>query len=144
MAAAGRRAAAWPLGLVVGTACGAPSSLSRHDASAPDRGAPATASTQARDPLAELRAWETSTRASTDFARARTSDIALGTDPYVIRRMRGSEDPTADGRFVGLLRGRSAIVELDDSLREVGRLGAPASPSGLAVSARGEVFSVGE
>jgi hypothetical protein len=58
--------------------------------------------------------------------------------------MHGSGDGTADGRFVGLLRGRSALVELDDSLREVGRLGAPASPTGLAVSASGEVFSVGE
>jgi hypothetical protein len=58
--------------------------------------------------------------------------------------MRTSADPTAGGRFVGILRGRSAVVELDESLREVGRLGAPESPTGLAVSADGEVFSVGE
>jgi hypothetical protein len=144
-AAAGRRAAAWPLGLVLGTACGAPSALSRQAAPAADPGAPAAAPAQAQDPLAALRAWETATRAETDFARAQTSDVALGTDPYVIRWMRSSADRTAaGGRFVGLLRGRSAVVELDESLREVGRLGAPASPTGLAVSAGGEVFSVGE
>ena len=46
--------------------------------------------------------------------------------------------------FVGLLRGRSAIVLLDADLREIQRLDAPASPTGLAVSPMGEVFVSGE
>ncbi|HXN33193.1 MAG TPA: hypothetical protein VN894_15080, partial [Polyangiaceae bacterium] len=96
------------------------------------------------DPLAELRSWEAATRAQTDFVRARTSDVALGTDPYVIRRISNGEGAAAEDRFVGILRGRSALVELDDALREVRRFAAPASPTGLAVAASGDVFAVGE
>jgi hypothetical protein len=91
------------------------------------------------DPLTTLRVFENTSRARTDFARARTSDTALGPDPYVIRRAaQGSRN------FVGLLRGRSALVELDGRLREVARLPAPGSPTGLAIAANGEVFVVGE
>jgi hypothetical protein len=113
-----------------------------HVPPAPKIGARAEA---ASDPLAELRAWEGATRDRTDFARVRTSDIALGTDPYVIRRIEGPNgngEPHAE-RFVGILRGRAALVELDEALHEVNRFIAPASPSGLAVSGAG-VFAVGE
>jgi hypothetical protein len=98
---------------------------------------PAASPAPAPDPLAALLAYENTTRARTDFAHTRTSDTALGPDPYVLR----SASP---GRFVGLLRGRSALVELDSSLHEVARLPAPESPTGLAVDSHGEVFVVGE
>jgi hypothetical protein len=89
------------------------------------------------DPVVELRAFENSTRARMDFAHAMTSDTALGPDPYVIRSI-------APDRLVGILRGRGALVELDRSLREVVRLPAPESPSGVAVADNGEIFVVGE
>src|SRR5262249_5278013 len=46
--------------------------------------------------------------------------------------------------LVGLPRGRSAVVLLAEQLREIARLDAPASPTGLAVSPGGEVFVSGE
>ncbi len=106
------------------------------------------------DPLDALRGFEEATRAATDFAHLRPSDTALGADPYVIRAIRAL--PSADGgpaaaaassaapRFLGLLRGRSALVELDGSLHEVARWPAPESPTGMALAANGEVLVVGE
>jgi hypothetical protein len=47
-------------------------------------------------------------------------------------------------RLVGILRGRSALVVLDDAMHEVSRLPAPESPSGIAVAASGDVLVVGE
>jgi hypothetical protein len=99
--------------------------------------APGEVSAPNDDPLAALRAFESAVRARTDFARAETAETALGADPYVIRRAGAS-------RWVGLLRGRSALVELDASLTEVHRLSAPESPTGLAVAGDDEVFVVGE
>jgi hypothetical protein len=89
------------------------------------------------DPLVDLRATENSMRARMDFVHASASDVALGADPYVVRS-------AAPNRLVGILRGRAALVELDGSLREVARLPAPESPSGLAVAAGGDIFVVGE
>jgi hypothetical protein len=116
--------------------------------------APAPASTfrssaPAGDPLAGLRAWEDATRASTDFAHAETSETALGADPYALAIVVGGAGRAERARhrpqrLVGLLRGRSALVELDASLNEVARLPAPESPTGLAVAADGEIFVVGE
>jgi hypothetical protein len=97
---------------------------------------PAPARPPAVDRLAALRAWENTTRARTDFARAPTSATALGPDPYRLKALR----PAA---FAGLLRGRNAIVQLDAGLHEVARLDAPESPSGLAES-NGQVLAVGE
>jgi hypothetical protein len=93
------------------------------------------------DPLAALHAFEDARRASTDFARLTPSDRSRGPDPYRIAAL-----PAGSGaaRFVGLLRGRDAVVLLDASLREIDRQRAPASPSGLAVSAKGDVLVVGE
>ena len=128
--------------LIVLTAC-APG-ISLHVPPAGDHQASAAPAPLSDDPLASLRAWETGVRARKDFAHARTADVALGTDPYVIHRIAsGSDNPSSD-RFVGILRGRDRVVELDSDLREVGRLDAPASPIGLAAAANGDVFAVGQ
>ncbi len=136
-----RAGAALSLAVAVGS-CTPGSGPHVPPAPGPAKGARAEALS---DRLAGLRAWEGATRDRTDFARVRTSDIALGTDPYVIRRMDGpkGDDPAQAGRFVGILRGRGALVELDEALHEVHRLAAPGSPSGLAVSPAA-VFAVGE
>jgi hypothetical protein len=89
------------------------------------------------DPVAVLRDWENATRRDFDFAHAPTSDTALGTDPYVIRSV-------GPGRFVGVLRGRSALVALDADLNEIDRVAAPRSPGGLAITRDGEILVVGE
>lgn len=101
---------------------------------------PAEATSAAEpDPLPALRAFEAERRAATDFAALPPSDAAFGADPYAIAALPGGE------RFVALLRGRDAIVVLDASMRELARLPAPASPSGLAVTPDGRsVFVVGE
>jgi hypothetical protein len=91
------------------------------------------------DPVAVLRDWENSTRRSFDFAHAPGSDTTLGTDPYVIRAL-----PGEPRRFVGILRGRSALVLLDADLNEIDRIAAPRSPSGLALAPDGEILVVGE
>lgn len=86
-----------------------------------------------------MRAFESDARARTDFAHAPTSDVAFGPDPYVIRvGGRGK-----DSRTFGILRARSAVVELDAGLHEIARLPAPREASGLAVAESGEVFVVG-
>jgi hypothetical protein len=100
------------------------------------------------DALAVLRDCENAARRRTDFSHRQPSNTALGTDPYAIRALgvRGPTAPAPDSpaRFVGILRGRSVLTELDASLREVARLPAPESPTGLAVTEGGEVFVVGE
>ena len=95
------------------------------------------------EPLSALRAFENETRSKVDFAHAKTSDSSFGPDPYVLRAAPWG-DGEAQPHLLGLLRGRSALVELDSSLREVLRLPAPESPTGLAIGANGEVFVVGE
>ena len=88
--------------------------------------------------LQPLRDFENARRATTDFAHLSASDTTLGPDPYVVRRLPG------DSRFVGLLRGRSAVVLLDEALHEQARLDAPVSPSSLAIGAGGDIFVAGE
>lgn len=119
---------AWAAVVVVGLGCAPGARRAAPQAARED--------SLATDPLAGLRRLETSTRARTDFAHVSPSDTALGTDPYVVEYV-------APG-LIGLLRGRSVLVELDPSLREVARLPAPRSPTGLAVTPGGEVFVVGE
>ncbi|MGE3546588.1 MAG: hypothetical protein AB7L28_21860, partial [Kofleriaceae bacterium] len=87
--------------------------------------------------LSELRQLEEERRAATDFATLPASDVVLGADPYRIVRV-------ARDRFAGLLRAESAIVLLDGSGAELARAAAPRSPSGLAVTAAGDVLVVGE
>jgi hypothetical protein len=123
---------------LLATACHARQPQALGKPPALDKPAPiGQASVPEQDPLAGLRAFENAARARTEFARAETSETALGADPYVIREAGSS-------RLVGLLRGRSALVELDASLTEIRRLPAPESPTGLAIAPDGEVFVVGE
>lgn len=89
------------------------------------------------DSLQALRDFESTRRAATDFSAPSAAE-ALGPDPYSIRCVPGSS------HFVGILRGPSAVVELDDQLHEVRRLAAPASTSAVAVAADGEIFVAGE
>jgi hypothetical protein len=91
------------------------------------------------DPIAPLHAFEEARRGDADFARLPPSDRAFGPDPIAIRALPGSP-----ARFVGLLRGRDAVVLLDASLRELARAPAPALPTGLAIAADGEIFVSGE
>ena len=124
------RAIAILLSIGLGAACGHASPDASPDA------APA-----APDPLAPLHALENARRAATDFAHLPPSDRSRGPDPYRILAL-----PAVSGaaRFVGLLRGRDALVLLDASLHEIDRQTTAASPSGLAVSAAGEIVVVGE
>jgi hypothetical protein len=88
--------------------------------------------------LQALRAFEQQRRTTTDFATLPPSNLALGPDPYRIAALGVLE------RFVGLLRGASAVVTLDGDGTELTRLPAPRSPSGLAVSSEADVLVVGE
>jgi hypothetical protein len=115
----------------------------RPPLAAQDRPVVAPSAPPAEDPVGVLRDWENATRRTHDFAHAPTSDTALGTDPYVVRVV----DADASGRprhYVGILRGRSALVALDADLNEIDRISAPRSPSGLAVTPAGEILVVGE
>jgi hypothetical protein len=77
--------------------------------------------------LDEMRAWETGRRAATDFASLPSSTRTTGPNPYAVRPLPGT------GRWVGILRGRDAVVVLGPNLEEIQRLPAPPSPTGLAV-----------
>ncbi len=90
----------------------------------------------ASDPIADLRPYEEEMRRALDFTKPPSAETGLGADPWALRRVPGG--------WVGILRGRSAVVLLDDDLRELARLPAPRSPTGLAVAKNGEVLVVGE
>ena len=92
----------------------------------------------ADDGLAPLREFEQARRSAADFAHLPPSNTVTGADPIAIRAL------PAASLLVGLLRGRDALVVLDTSLREIQRLAAPASPTGLAVGGDGDVFVSGE
>jgi hypothetical protein len=101
------------------------------------------------DSLQPLREFEAMRRASADFAHRPASDTTFGADPYALVRLPLSPEPSTSSasgspRFVGVLRGASAVVLLDEALHERSRLDAPASPSAIAVSTRGDVFVAGE
>ncbi|MEJ7733428.1 MAG: c-type cytochrome [Polyangiaceae bacterium] len=93
------------------------------------------------DRLAPLRVFEAERRAATDFARLPPSDAAFGADPYRVVEL---PEAAAPARWASLLRGRDAIVLLDDALVELDRAAAPVSPSGLAVAPDGTLIAVGE
>jgi hypothetical protein len=93
------------------------------------------------DPLAPLHAFEDARRAATDFRALPPSDRSRGPDPYRILALPGG---SGAARFVGILRGRDVVVLLDAALHEIDRRSTAGSPSGLAVSARGEIVVVGE
>ncbi|APR75778.1 Hypothetical protein A7982_01124 [Minicystis rosea] len=100
----------------------------------------ATAGAATTDPLAPLHAFEEERRRAADFERLPASDRALGSDPIAIRALPGAAPP----RFVGLLRGRDALVLLDADLREIARARTPAFPVGIDVADDGEIAVVGE
>jgi hypothetical protein len=105
---------------------------------------PSTPADDDEDSSKALRDFEAMVRARTDFAHLPASDTTLGADPYSLRRLPAPPPTAAAPRFVGILRGASVVVLLDDALHELARLDAPASPSSLAVSADGHVFVAGE
>jgi hypothetical protein len=133
--AAGRVVRALISGLLLAT-CGACSTRSSTDASKPDALGPAPA--PAPDPIAELRPFEEETRRNFDFANPPSAETGLGADPWTIRRV------PSQPYWVGILRGRSAIVLLDDELHELARAVAPRSPTGLALGKNGEILVTGE
>jgi cytochrome c peroxidase len=92
--------------------------------------------TAATNPIVELQPFEAKTRSAFDLERPPSAETGLGADPWVIRRL-----PSG---WVGILRGRSAIVLLDDDLKELARLPTPRSPTGLALGKHGEILVVGE
>ena len=92
------------------------------------------------DQLAPLHAFEEARHRAADFAHLPPSDRALGPDPIAVRALPGEGPP----RFVGLLRGRDALVLLDASLKEIARTARRRFPSGLAVADDGEVCVSGE
>jgi hypothetical protein len=77
------------------------------------------------DPLVPLRAFEQERRAQAKFAEAETSDRTFGADPYDLVAL-------GDGKLAGILRGRDAVVLLDDSLAETARITVAKAPSALA------------
>jgi len=110
-----------------------------REQAAPERSA-APPRAPAPDPLAPLHAYEEGRRAAADFAALPSSDHALGPDPYALALLEGK----GRARFAGLLRGRDAIVLLDEALQEIARAPAPPSPTGLAVAHDGEIFVCGD
>lgn len=92
----------------------------------PDRGFAPSAGALSKARVKELRGLENATRA--DF-QPRTQppwvDVS-GADPYRLV-------PVADG-FVGILRGSSALVRLDQSLHELSRVALPETPTALCVA----------
>lgn len=130
MSFASARSLAVVLALVAGAAaaCSARESAPSNDAGAAPAAAP--------DPVAQLRPYEEATRRAFDFARPPSAEIGMGADPWALRRV-----PSG---WVGILRGRSAVVLLDDHLNELARAPAPRSPTGLAIAKNGDVLVVGE
>src|SRR5262249_4200638 len=86
--------------------------------------------------LERLRAFETERGAATDVRFLPTSDVATGPDPVAIQRVPGLP------LLVGVLRGRSALVLLDEELHEIQRVKAPRAASSLAVTLAGDVPEV--
>ncbi len=113
----------------MGTAC---SSRTSAEAPPPDAGPLATPP----DPIALLQPYEAETRRAFDLAKPPSAETGLGADPWALRHVPGG--------FVGILRGRSAVVLLDEGLHELARLPAPRSPTGLALARNGDVLVVGE
>jgi len=101
------------------------------------RGAARTTAGEAPDPIAQLRPYEEALHREIDLARPPSAETGHGADPWSLVRMPSS-------RWVGILRGRSAVVLLDDELRELARAPAPRSPTGLAVGPDGDVWISGE
>jgi hypothetical protein len=122
--------------LVLAGTCATRTHVEKRDDALGARDAAAAGPADALDPIAELRPFEDELRRSFDFARPPSAETGLGADPWAIRRV-----PSG---WVGILRGRSALVLLDDELRELARVPCPRSPTGLALGKNGEILVVGE
>lgn len=132
------------LALAAAAACTTRASDAPRDARELSDGG-AAAAVAPPDPIAELRPFEDETRRSFDFAKPPSAETGLGADPWTLRHVAHvGGAPGAGGGYVGILRGRSAIVLLDEQLHELARLPAPRSPTGLALGKNGEILVVGE
>jgi len=87
--------------------------------------------------LATLRAEETTLRARTDFATLPPSSRSLGANPYGLAAVPHTT------LSVGILRGDSRVVLLDDGFRELESVATEPSPSAVAVVDSGDVFVAG-
>jgi hypothetical protein len=86
--------------------------------------------------LAELERDEAERRARTDFTTLAPSSRSFGANPYALAALDAS-------RFVGILRGDSRVVLLDDTLTQTSALATAPSPSALATAPGGHVFVAG-
>ena len=91
------------------------------------------------DSIAVLRGFEEETRRAFDFAKPPSAETGMGADPWAVRHLASP----ARG-WVGILRGRSAVVLLDEDLHEIARATAPRSPTGLAIARNGNILVTGE
>jgi cytochrome c peroxidase len=103
--------------------------------------ASALGSAEPSDPVSEARArlaqFDEQRRRATDFASLPPANLTHGAEPYALARL--------DARhLVGVLRGASALVVLDNELRELGRTPVPGSVVSVAVGADGECWAGGE
>ncbi len=103
-----------------------------------------TSTPTSTDSLQPLRDFEAARRSATDFAHFPPSSATLGSDPYTLRRVPLPSSSPHAPRFLGVLRGSSALVVLDASLHETSRVDAPASASSIAITKGGDVFVAGE
>jgi hypothetical protein len=86
---------------------------------------------------ARLAKFETERRSTTDFARLPPANLTHGADPYALARLDAHHS-------LGVLRGASALVLLDDELHELQRIELPGSAVTVAVSDSGECWVAGE
>lgn len=101
----------------------------------------ALASAEPDDPVAQARArleqFEAQRRRATDFAQLAPANLTHGADPYALARLDAAH-------LVGVLRGASALVVLDNQLHELDRAQVPDSAITVAVTARDECWVGGE
>ncbi|MEO6601714.1 MAG: hypothetical protein ABIQ16_17690 [Polyangiaceae bacterium] len=88
----------------------------------------------ARERLAQ---FEAERRRTTDFAQLPPANLTHGADPYALALLDAQH-------VVGVLRGASALVLLDNRLRELQRIELPGSAIAVAVTRTGECWVAGE
>lgn len=133
-AAAGRPGLALSLALLTASlvsACGSRVTRETIDASVAPSPSPADDAV-----IAALRPFEDQLRREIDLRHPPSAETGLGADPWKIERV--------EKGYVGILRGRSELVLLDDELKTIAHVATPRSPTGLAVGPKGEVWVTGE
>ena len=87
------------------------------------------------NPVPRLLEFEEERRAATDFASLAPGDRVTGPNPYDVVALpaRAPGGEASNARFVGILRGADALVLLDGEGKELARIDAPRSPTGLAI-----------